>query len=53
MAGENKATAKSSNWVDKGDGEVVLENSPRPKVQSLKDLRKQLQKELGIKSSQA
>jgi hypothetical protein len=51
MANKDEATAEPSNWVKKGEGEVVLENSPRPKAQTLKDLRKELQEELGIVSA--
>jgi hypothetical protein len=53
MVNKNTAAAEPSNWVPKGEGEMVLENSPRPKAKTLEDLRKQLQEELGIKSSQA
>lgn len=43
MANTNNNPAKPARWVDKGDGELVLENSPRPGPQSPQDLRKQLQ----------
>jgi hypothetical protein len=49
MAEEKSTPALEPKWVDKGDGELVLENSPPPKPRSLKDLRKDLQEQWGLK----
>jgi hypothetical protein len=55
MADDKSTTAaQPEQWVDKGNGVFVLENSPPPEPQNFKALRKELQeKQLGLKSAVA
>lgn len=55
MADDKRTTEpQPEQWVDKGNGVFVLENSPPPEPQTFNALRKELQeKQLGLKNAVA